>query len=224
LRPTDFTTKLGSGRELFVFQRRGATGPKKDVSGTGKPEGNKPAALPVGRWVVLFANGVSEDCTIHQDGTVSVAERGRASKGEAERTGGPVVIAYEDDRVERWTAVGRRMVVEHWFPGSGYPSARPVLGIAEGLPSKLDSASKLVTYLEEETPRNVCAAAIDLLGQRKAVQAIPRLLDLVADGRGLRGSDNYVGSRAANALQQITGQNFGVDQKAWRAWWQKQAK
>jgi RNA polymerase sigma factor (sigma-70 family) len=182
-----------------------------------------PAALPVGRWVVLFANGVSEDCTIRKDGTASVAERGRASSGKAAGTSGSVVITYEDDRVERWTPVGRRQVVEHWFPASRYPKATPVLGIAEALPSKLDSPAKLLTYLEEDSPRMVCATAIDLLGQRKAVAAIPRLIDLLADFRGLPGSDNYVAVHAANALQQITGQQFGVDQKAWRAWWQKRS-
>jgi hypothetical protein len=41
------------------------------------------------------------------------------------------VIVCDDDRVERWTAVGQRMVVEHWFPAAQFPSGTPVLGIAE---------------------------------------------------------------------------------------------
>jgi hypothetical protein len=36
-----------------------------------------------------------------------------------------------DDRLERWTLVSKRMVVEHWFPASQVPVATPVLGIAE---------------------------------------------------------------------------------------------
>jgi hypothetical protein len=40
-------------------------------------------------------------------------------------------IRFEDDRVERWTPVANRMVVEHWFPGSQIAVAKPVLGIAD---------------------------------------------------------------------------------------------
>lgn len=45
---------------------------------------------------------------------------------------GLVVIVYQDGRVERWTPVGKRMVVEHWHPGAPFPSGTPVLGIADG--------------------------------------------------------------------------------------------
>jgi hypothetical protein len=31
----------------------------------------------------------------------------------------------------RWTAVGKRMVVKHWYPSSSYPCGKPVFGIAE---------------------------------------------------------------------------------------------
>jgi hypothetical protein len=80
--------------------------------------------LPVGTWNVEFANGVKEVCEIGKDGTAS-------SEGKAVVKGSAVVIVYEDDRVERWTAVGKRLVVEHWFPASQFPTAAPVLGIAE---------------------------------------------------------------------------------------------
>ncbi len=52
-------------------------------------------------------------------------------RGKAEVKDGSVVIVYQDDRVERWTPVGKRMVVEHWYPGAQFPSGTPVLGIAE---------------------------------------------------------------------------------------------
>jgi hypothetical protein len=55
----------------------------------------------------------------------------RTAAGKAEAKDGSVVIVYQDDRVERWTPVGKRMVVEHWYPGSRFPSGTPVLGIAE---------------------------------------------------------------------------------------------
>jgi len=49
--------------------------------------------------------------------------------------GGSVVMVFEGGRVQRWTPVGKRFVVEHWFPGSQFPTASPgVLGIAEHAP------------------------------------------------------------------------------------------
>jgi hypothetical protein len=56
--------------------------------------------------------------------------RGREAAGHAK----DAVITFNDDRVERWTAVGDRFVVEHWFPASRVPVVAPVLGIAERAP------------------------------------------------------------------------------------------
>ena len=44
---------------------------------------------------------------------------------------GAIVITFDDDRTERWTPVGKRMVVEHWYLSAQYPCCKPVLGIAE---------------------------------------------------------------------------------------------
>jgi hypothetical protein len=52
----------------------------------------------------------------------------------AEVKGGTVVIPLNHNRVERWTPVGNRCVVEHWFPSSQVPVVAPVLGIAERAP------------------------------------------------------------------------------------------
>jgi hypothetical protein len=102
------------------------------VSGGKPPEPPRPeTTLPVGRWAVEFANGVKEVCEIGKDGSASVVEPARTSAGKAALKGGSVVIVYEDDRVERWTPVGKRLVVEHWFPASALPTVTPVLGIAE---------------------------------------------------------------------------------------------
>src|SRR6266849_2493157 len=87
--------------------------------------------IPVGKWNVEFTNGVKQVCEIGKDGAASVAEPLRTSGGKAVVKGSAVVIVYEDDRVERWTPVGKRLVVEHWFPASQFPTATPVLGIAE---------------------------------------------------------------------------------------------
>jgi hypothetical protein len=90
-----------------------------------------PVDLPVGRWSVTFANGVEEMCEVRRDGTASVVEPRRASDGKTEVKDGSILIVYQDDRVERWTPVGARMVVEHWHPGAPFPSGTPVVGIAE---------------------------------------------------------------------------------------------
>jgi hypothetical protein len=87
--------------------------------------------LPVGQWAVTFANGVRQVCDIRNDATASVVEPARTSRGKVAMRGSSVVITYDDDRVERWTPVGRRFVVEHWFPASALPTVAPVLGIAE---------------------------------------------------------------------------------------------
>jgi hypothetical protein len=92
------------------------------------------AALPVGAWTVEFTNGVTEVCRIGDGGEASVEEPRRRSHGRAVAKDDSVVITFNDDRVERWTWVGKRMVVEHWFPGSRFPTAIPVLGIAEHTP------------------------------------------------------------------------------------------
>jgi hypothetical protein len=84
-----------------------------------------------GGWRVEFANGVTQVCHVREDGTASVVEPRRTSAGKTEIKDGSVVIIYEDDRVERWTPVGNRRIVEHWFPGSQFTTATPVIGIAE---------------------------------------------------------------------------------------------
>jgi len=91
------------------------------------------------------------------------------------------------------------------------------------LPARTDTTEKLLVDLEQEEPfmREV---AIGLLGKRKAREAIPTLIDLLADYRALTGSDNWVGGHAAIALSNMTGRSFSVDQKEWRRWWKEQTK
>jgi hypothetical protein len=103
------------------------------------------------------------------------------------------------------------------------PAALEELRKPAPAPSKNDPVSKLLKDLKHPDPF-VRAAAIDLLGERKARDAIPQLIDLVADGTALVGSDNYVGSHAAAALARITGRPFSTDQPAWQRWWQEQQK
>jgi hypothetical protein len=87
--------------------------------------------LPVGQWRVEFANGVVETCKVGDNGEASVVEPLRSSPGKATVREGLVVIAFDDDRIERWKRVGKRWVVEHWYPVSAFPENQPVLGTAE---------------------------------------------------------------------------------------------
>ena len=92
------------------------------------------ATLPVGKWNVDFTNGVVEVTDIFMfdsEGHATVDEPLRKSRGRVMAQGSAFVLTYNDDRTERWTPVGKRFVVEHWFPASRLPTATPVLGIAE---------------------------------------------------------------------------------------------
>jgi hypothetical protein len=71
-------------------------------------------------------------------------------------------------------------------------------------PNENDSTARLIQYLDDKEG-HVRAMAIDLLGARKAREAIPRLRALLSDGTALRGSDHFVAQHAAKALTEITG-------------------
>lgn len=85
-------------------------------------------ALPVGKWTVTFSNGVQQTCEIRADGTASVVEPLRRSEGKVFIQGRTAKLKFADDRTERWTPVGTRMVVQHHVGGD---TANAVLGIAE---------------------------------------------------------------------------------------------
>jgi hypothetical protein len=98
--------------------------PRRDPPAAAGPDG-----LPVGKWRVEFANGVVERCAF-EDGKATESEPLRTSTGKLALQDGSVVIEFEDDRTERWTAVRDQWVVEHWCPSAAYPAGRPVVGIA----------------------------------------------------------------------------------------------
>jgi hypothetical protein len=95
------------------------------------PDDADDSRLPLGLWRIEFSNGVVESCDIGREGTAVLIEPARRSSGHAVVEGKSVMIRFDDDRIERWTPVGKRYVVEHWFPASRFPPAEPVLGIAE---------------------------------------------------------------------------------------------
>ena len=98
------------------------------------PQLNRQATLPVGTWKVEYANEVTEVCSFQKDGTAAVVEPVRIA-GKAVVHGGSIVIVFDNGRVQRWIPIGKRFVVEHWFPGSRFPAVSPgTHGIAEHVP------------------------------------------------------------------------------------------
>jgi hypothetical protein len=117
---------------LGLFQVSGIGAQPEPMSKGPEPTAKTlpPVELPIGKWTVELANGVIEVCEIRKDGTASVVEPKRTSPGKATIKDNAIMIAFEDDRLERWRPVGKRMVVEHWHPGSHEPAVTPVLGVA----------------------------------------------------------------------------------------------
>ena len=124
------------GAMLIIPQVPGWAVPPPPIPGPGPmPQPSPQASLPVGKWRVEYANEVTEVCEVQRGGAASVVEPVRIAGGKAVVNGGSVVMVFEGGRVQRWTPVGKRFVVEHWFPGSQFPTANPgVLGIAEHAP------------------------------------------------------------------------------------------
>ena len=71
-------------------------------------------------------------CDLVKEGTATVVERKRSCPGKVrDATNGGAVLAFDDDRLERWTRIGQRIVVEHWGSSNQFPGGPSVLGIAE---------------------------------------------------------------------------------------------
>ncbi len=82
-------------------------------------------------WRAEFANGVVQTYTLGGDGSATVDAGAWHDTGTVEKGDGYFIVRFTEDRAERWTRVGDRMVVEHWFPASRLPTEPPVMGIAE---------------------------------------------------------------------------------------------
>jgi hypothetical protein len=103
----------------------------RSVQFTEPQRSGQPVASFAGRWSVEFANSVKQSCEIHDDGTATVVEPLRRSGGRTVNDNGSTVIVFADDRLERWTPVGSKMVVEHWYPAARFATGSPVLGIGD---------------------------------------------------------------------------------------------
>jgi hypothetical protein len=91
--------------------------------------------LPAGRWQAKFSNGVTEVCEIQKDGAVALVEPAQIPGRKVAANSTSVVITFEKGQVQRWTPIGDRVVIEHWFPGAPLrmETAKPaeVLGLAQ---------------------------------------------------------------------------------------------
>ena len=61
----------------------------------------------------------------------AVVEPVRIARSKATVSGRSVMMVFENGRVQRWTRVGKRFAVEHWFPGSQLAASPGTRGLAE---------------------------------------------------------------------------------------------
>ena len=119
---------------LGIPQVPGRGGPPLPPGPVPLPLLNRQVTLPLGTWKVEYANEVTEVCNFQKDGTTAVVQPVRIA-GKAAVNGGSIVMVFDNGRVQRWTPIGKRYVVEHWFPGSQFPTATPgTQGIADRAP------------------------------------------------------------------------------------------
>jgi HEAT repeat protein len=59
---------------------------------------------------------------------------------------------------------------------------------------------------------------VEALGKRGDLRAVPALVDVLDD------PDAEVRRRAVRALEQLTGESFGPDARAWERWWRSRPK
>lgn len=88
-------------------------------------------AVPTGKWQMVNAQGVRGSYEFRANGTVLWTEKLRRATGKCTVKDGSILIVYEDDRTERLTPSGPRMIVEHWYPSSRHPAGYPVFAYAE---------------------------------------------------------------------------------------------
>lgn len=99
------------------------------------PAGESKTRQPSGKWNLVKANGVLGTYQFRPDGSVNWTEKDRTTLGKATAKDGVIVVVYPDDRTERMTWSGRRLIVEHWVPSANYPAKFPTtFGYAEPAP------------------------------------------------------------------------------------------
>jgi hypothetical protein len=86
-------------------------------------------------------------------------------------------------------------------------------------PAAADAVPYMLAILQDEAApsgqRGRAAEALGLIGVERE-QVIPALIDALGD------EDEDLRENAAGALRTLTGEGFGADTAAWRAWWDEQ--
>ena len=75
-----------------------------------------------GLWRVIYSHGAVRTYHVGADDTVQFIEERRRG---ALRRGQHVLLQFGDGKIERWTLVKGRLLVQHWNPASGYPRRPP---------------------------------------------------------------------------------------------------
>ncbi len=127
-------------------------------------------------------------------------------------TGDWVIPTWES--VDAWFGVQSDSAAMHKALG------RFTQGSRRRMPTNYDPVDSLLGNLRDYDLQ-IRTEAIDILGLKREKRAIEPLIELLADQRGLDGSDNYVGGHAANALHAITNGPFSISQKEWKDWLKK---
>jgi len=80
---------------------------------------------PLGKWQMILGTDVVGTYDFRPDGTVFWKQKARQAIAKVTLRDGVILIVYPDDRTERMTPSGSRLIIEHWFPSSLYPSKFP---------------------------------------------------------------------------------------------------
>jgi len=125
----DDAIKIRSAVEFL--EKRGAT-TLESVKGN-----SAGVRYPFGKWQMITSSGPYAPTSIlgtydfRSDGTVFWKEKARQAFGKVTIRDGVILVVYPDDRTERITPSGPRLLIEHWCPSSNYPSKFPMFVYAE---------------------------------------------------------------------------------------------
>lgn len=104
---------------------------RREVGGQMPSRSPTKVELPIGKWQMIKDGSVFGSYEFRRDGSVMWTEAIRQAVGKATVMDDAILVVYQDDRTEKITPFGPRLIVEHWHPSSQYPASRPVFVYAE---------------------------------------------------------------------------------------------
>jgi hypothetical protein len=122
--PAQYRVVVRQGAKV-LGELTGVFGKPSGIESMSDPEGQRPA-FPTGNWAVEFENGVTGTYEFSPGGIVKWTQESRTATGTLKRSGGSFIVEYEDDRLERITPSGQRLLVQHWCPIATYPQSPPL--------------------------------------------------------------------------------------------------